>query len=326
MTDPLDLSLDLLRRLPPSRVEQNLETIVDLIPAYADDLYSSVDQPLKVKVDGSKEGAGREFLCCDYNRDGDSWRSWISNSYAPPIHAGPDDSIDGEEPGTRPSAPLRALELKANSAFETYAKLYYENALSSVYLWDLDSEPSSLSGATVGGTQAPSTFAGVVLFKKSIGESTGNGTSGAWDSLHVFEATERSGSGSKGSGSASASYKLTSTVMLGLTRREEGADGPVDATSISSSAEQGVPVGTVEIAGSLTRQSEADYGLPDFVSHVSNIGRMIEDMEAKMRNQLQEVYFGKTRDVVGNLRSLQSLEKERRARDLQKELMGLWKK
>jgi capping protein beta len=166
MTDPLDLSLDLLRRLPPAKVEQNLESIVNLIPAYADDLYSSVDQPLKVKVDDSEAGSGREFLCCDYNRDGDSWRSWLSNSYFPPIDA--DSSTDTDEPGTRPSAPLRSLELKANAAFETYAKLYYESALSSVYLWDLESDPSSLSGAAIGGVQAPSTFAGVVLFKKGM--------------------------------------------------------------------------------------------------------------------------------------------------------------
>lgn len=166
MTDPLDLSLDLLRRLPPSKVEHNLASIVKLIPSYADDLYSSVDQPLKVKLDESKQGAGREFLCCDYNKDGDSWRSWISDTYHPPITPDADDTADGE-PGTKPSAPLRSLELKANDAFETYAKLYYDNALSSVYLWDLESESSSLPGATVGGVQAPSTFAGVVLLKKS---------------------------------------------------------------------------------------------------------------------------------------------------------------
>ncbi|KAJ1021600.1 hypothetical protein NDA16_003737 [Ustilago loliicola] len=322
MTDPLDLSLDLLRRLPPSKVEQNLESIVKLIPSYADDLYSSVDQPLKVKLDDSKQGAGREFLCCDYNKDGDSWRSWISDTYHPPITPDADDTADGE-PGTRPSAPLRSLELKANDAFETYAKLYYDNALSSVYLWDLDSDPSSLPNATVGGAQAPSTFAGVVLLKKSIGQESGNGISGAWDSIHVFEATERASGGSKSSSTgtgASASYKLTSTVMLSLIRRDQGEEDPTELQPSSTK------VGTVEIAGSLTRQSEADYALPDFISHVSNAGRMIEDMEAKMRNQLQEVYFGKTRDVVSHLRSTQSLEKEKRARDLQKELMGLWKK
>jgi len=46
-------------------------------------------------------------------------------------------------------------------------------------------------------------------------------------------------------------------------------------------------------------------------------------MEIKMRNLLQEVYFGKTRDVVFDLRSVESLEGERRRRELQKELVGL---
>lgn len=75
---------------------------------------------------------------------------------------------------------------------------------------------------------------------------------------------------------------------------------------------------------------------------------MIEEMEIKMRNLLQEVrhtsfnrgqfkgahhlspllkvYFGKTRDVVFDLRSLDDLEKARRQRELQKELVGLIKR
>jgi capping protein beta len=48
-------------------------------------------------------------------------------------------------------------------------------------------------------------------------------------------------------------------------------------------------------------------------------------MEIKMRNLLQEVYFGKTRDVVNDLRSLDDLEKTRRQRELQKELVGFIK-
>lgn len=52
---------------------------------------------------------------------------------------------------------------------------------------------------------------------------------------------------------------------------------------------------------------------------------MVEDMEIKMRNLLQEVYFGKTRDVVNDLRSLDDLEKARRQRELQKELVGFIK-
>jgi capping protein (actin filament) muscle Z-line, beta len=67
---------------------------------------------------------------------------------------------------------------------------------------------------------------------------------------------------------------------------------------------------------------EQDHPVQDATSHVQNVGRMVEDMEIKMRNLLQEVYFGKTRDVVNDLRSLDDLEKARRQRELQKELVG----
>lgn len=45
-----------------------------------------------------------------------------------------------------------------------------------------------------------------------------------------------------------------------------------------------------------------------------------------MRNLLQEVYFGKTKDVVYDLRSVDSLEKAKKQRELQKELAGLLRK
>lgn len=69
-------------------------------------------------------------------------------------------------------------------------------------------------------------------------------------------------------------------------------------------------------------QTETDQPVQDSSSHIVNMGRLIEDMEIKMRNLLQEVYFGKTRDVVFDLRSLDNLEKARRQRELQKELVG----
>jgi capping protein (actin filament) muscle Z-line, beta len=73
-------------------------------------------------------------------------------------------------------------------------------------------------------------------------------------------------------------------------------------------------------------QTEQDHPLQDANSHITNTGRMIEEMEIKMRNLLQEVYFGKTRDVVYDLRSLEDLEKARRQRELQKELVGFIKR
>lgn len=38
-----------------------------------------------------------------------------------------------------------------------------------------------------------------------------------------------------------------------------------------------------------SRQSEQDWPLQDSASHITNIGKMIEEMEIKMRNLLQEV-------------------------------------
>lgn len=67
----LDFALDLMRRLPPSNVEDNLAKLCDLVPDLIEDLLSSIDQPLKIAHDNETR---RDYLLCDYNRDGDSYR------------------------------------------------------------------------------------------------------------------------------------------------------------------------------------------------------------------------------------------------------------
>ncbi|KAK0236117.1 F-actin-capping protein subunit beta [Armillaria nabsnona] len=286
MADLVDSMLDLMRRLPPTRTEENVNALIGICPDYADDLLGSVDQPLQLKTDRS---TGREYLACDYNRDGESHRSPWSNEYDPPL-----------EDGTVPTPKLRKLEISANEAFDTYREMYYEGGVSSVYLWDLDD----------GG------FAGVVLLKKVMTASSPHEPSGSWDSIHVFEAAERG---------RQAHYKLTSTVMLQLVTRN-GSD-PEDAQKKGSKDIDGWKRdGEVNLSGSMTRQTEQDMALHDPSSHITNTGRMIEDMEIKMRNLLQEVYFGKTRDIVYDLRSVDDLEKARKQRELQKELVGFIKR
>ena len=100
-------ALDLMRRMPPSRMESSLEgaqqpdhstlaratlararfvrvcrspplaatrpcgaELVDLVPDLTDDLLNTVDQPLQL----AKDAKGNAYLLCDYNRDGDSYR------------------------------------------------------------------------------------------------------------------------------------------------------------------------------------------------------------------------------------------------------------
>ncbi|PCH42466.1 F-actin capping protein beta subunit [Wolfiporia cocos MD-104 SS10] len=282
MGDLVDSMLDLMRRLPPMRVEENVASLAAMCPDYAEDLLGTVDQPLKVLTD---RATGREYLACDYNRDGESYRSPWSNEYDPPF-----------EDGTVPTAKLRKLEITANEAFDMYREMYYEGGVSSVFLWDLDD----------GG------FAGVVLLKKVMNASSPTEPSGSWDSIHVFEVSERG---------RQAHYKLTSTIMLQMTNRAvTGRDAK------EKEGDDATRAGEVALSGSMTRQEEKDYPVPEQMAHVANTGRMVEEMEIKMRNTLQEVYFGKTRDVVFDLRSVDDLEKARRQRELQKELVGFIKR
>jgi capping protein beta len=181
--------------------------------------------------------------------------------------------------------------------------------VSSVYLWNLDDG-----------------FAGVVLVKKctlalslslslpppfslfdikvltkidNTAATPGSNTEGVWDSIHVFEAIERG---------RTTHYKLTSTVILSLSTNVEGT------------------VGDMDLSGNMTRQVEQDLPVENDDSHIANVGRLVEDMELKMRNLLQDVYFGKAKDVVGDLRSVGSLSDGAKERETQRELIGSMKR
>uniref|UniRef100_A0A8H7NCQ5 F-actin-capping protein subunit beta n=1 Tax=Bionectria ochroleuca TaxID=29856 RepID=A0A8H7NCQ5_BIOOC len=129
--DPFDSALDLLRRLNPKHTSEHLNSIISLAPDLTEDLLASVDQPLTVK---RCKDTGREFLLCDYNRDGDSYRSPWSNKFDPPLDeagaggvSGAGES-EGAGEGAIPSERVRRMEVKANEAFDIYRELYYEGA------------------------------------------------------------------------------------------------------------------------------------------------------------------------------------------------------
>jgi capping protein beta len=69
-------------------------------------------------------------------------------------------------------------------------------------------------------------------------------------------------------------------------------------------------------------KAENDLPLDDSTAHVGNIGRIVEDMESKMRNALHEIYFGKTKDIANDLRSVHSLNEVRKQSLIQAELFG----
>ncbi|KAI1361247.1 F-actin-capping protein subunit beta [Xylaria arbuscula] len=271
--DPFDSALDLLRRLNPKHTSAHLNALITLAPDLTEDLLSSVDQPLAVR---RCQQTGRDYLLCDYNRDGDSYRSPWSNEFDPPLQDAPASGDDDQSNAAGlPSEKVRRMEVKANEAFDLYRELYYEGGVSSVYFWNLDDG-----------------FAGVVLLKKVA--PTGSSSEGTWDSIHVFEAIDRA---------RLTQYNLTSTVILSLATDSPG-------------------LGEMDLSGNMTRQIEIELPAESEAQQIANIGKLVEDMELKMRNLLQEVYFGKAKDVVGDLRSLGSLSESARDREAQRDIMA----
>ncbi|KAK8647024.1 hypothetical protein V6N13_120782 [Hibiscus sabdariffa] len=119
-------------------------------------------------------------------------------------------------------------------------------------------------------------FVACFLVKKD-GSKTGQGRrgyleEGTWDAIHVIEV---------GPDEEVTRYCLTSTVMLSLTTDD-------------------VSSGTFSLSGSIRRQMNMNLPVAD--GHLSNMGKMIEELEGKLRNSLDQVYFGKTREMVCTLR------------------------
>jgi len=136
-------------------------------------------------------------------------------------------------------------------------------------------------------------FAGVVLIKKTQDQAKGgNPMKGTWDSIHVFEVEDKG---------ATADYKLTSTVMLNIETEDD-------------------KTGSVSLSGSMTRQ-ETKEGQPvnKEKTHVNNMGSFIEDMEGKMRTSLHTIYFGKTKDIVNDLRVAKGVAIAAKAKATQEE-------
>jgi len=137
-------------------------------------------------------------------------------------------------------------------------------------------------------------FAACILIKKTQDQSKkGQPMRGSWDSIHVVEINN--------SNPKTAHYKLTSTVMLTIETQTATA-------------------GQVNLSGSLTRQTETDYATSDQNSHVSNLGRMVEDMESKLRTTLEQIYFGKTKDIAFELRTVRASSENAAREQMQRQI------
>lgn len=249
--------------MPPADVEDNLDRLIQLQPDSEDDLLQRIDQPLNVCKD---EKAGKLFIECDYNRDGDNYRSPWTDQYFPPIE-------DGS--GFHPNPELRNLEMKANSLFDTYRHLYFEGGVSSVYMWSMGR----------GGAD----FAACFMVKKDVspGEKKYEGMTGTWNSIHVFSVT------AGGMKSEPWEYKLTSTVIVSMAITKPR-------------------LGQIDLSGNVSAQkSEKKVHSGSDQDHLTTMGSMIEDMEGTLRNNIENIYIQKTKEIVNGMRINDPFQKSR---------------
>jgi len=255
----LNAALNLMRRMPPAVSENTLAGLLELAPKITDDLLTRVDQPLQVR---QPPDGGQPFVICEYNRDGDSYRSSHTNEYYP--------SYDG----FRPRKAIRTMEELANKLFDVYRRLYFgDGAVSSVYFFDTDEKDETTFGSCW-------LVHNEVSAKRSL-------KSGIWDSIHVFDISpvkEKKGL---------FIYKLTTTVMISMNLESKG-------------------FGLADLSGARTQQDHKQLKViasdtnQEAAIHVSNMGKMLEDNELRIRNSLERIYIDKTRAVVNGMRTYNS--------------------
>ena len=61
--DAINSCLNIMRRMPPSKIEMNLSGLLNLLPELTDDLLQRVDQPLQIGID---ETNNKKFIKCDF--------------------------------------------------------------------------------------------------------------------------------------------------------------------------------------------------------------------------------------------------------------------
>ena len=218
-----------------------------------------------------------QFLACDHNRDGDSYRSPWSNTYFPKLddcNNGDDDENDGFYPSER----VRQIELHANEVFDIYRELYFgkSSSVSSVYLWDKEEASDNRVGDNnETSSSAVAGFAGAFLIQNKVE----NGSS--WNSIHVVDV------GKLDKKSGTCQYKLTTTILISISPPPE---------LMKSTA----------ITGSLVRQNSRECKVTTSTDtssqHIINIGKFIEDIETEMRKEIDSLYIQKTKNIVEMIR------------------------
>lgn len=169
-----------------------------------------------------------------------------------------------------PPNELRELEIILNRLFKEYTRLYYgENAVSSVYVWEQ-------------GESIENGFSCALLVKNFTDSKSKINNEGEWDSINLiqvkfFKEKEKNIERIK------ATYRLNSSVLFKM------------------------KINTSEVSGNLSKLSEESHYMKSYLdneAHLERIGKLVETIENNIRNQIEEIYFKKTSEIVDKIRTV----------------------
>lgn len=252
--DKVKLCLDILRHSNPTKMEHSMQM---LSMAFLDEeeeltFCGRVDLPLKVQ---KPAGGQKPFISCDYNRDGDSFRSPWDNEYFPPIE---------EEDYTplKPDEWLRSLEVTMNSVVQVYRHQYFsKEGVSNAYCWDMD------GGSKVAPEKRKFGCCIVITKDFESAETVGTGT---WNSMHVVSCEP--------DGDQTYAYNCIGSLILEISKEDEGLGNCTIAGSVSAMDNRS--------GQKVDPEHRQD-------SHVMNIGKLIEELESNLRRNITSQYMGK---------------------------------
>ena len=169
--------------------------------------------------------------------------------------------------------------------FKTYVHLYYDNAISSVYFNDTDTQG----------------FNACFLVKKTMQGGENDVKMGNWDGIHVVACNMKE--------APKVRYTVISTVMVTV-EAESNNLGKMDIAGSSAKS-------TTE-----THTLPDDFGVGRDLDgfHLSVIGKMLEQNEDQLRITVQDNYINKQRQIINTGRLIEEYMSKSEKLKFQKEL------
>jgi capping protein beta len=270
----------LLQRAPPADGEVLVrglgavvgpEAVMDVLQKEASLV---VHQTVLDPANASKE---KPFILCQYNRiDAVRYRSpWTGDIWKVRPGGGGSEGGDDDKPAAKATEEdqedeLRMLESTFNDVWEAYKNLYYgHESVSSVYLQKDGEAGSSGIGA----------FAGFFGIHKSTAESV-------WDSTNWVHAEEPIDN--------QCQYTLKTLLCVVL----RPLVGENDNHNEKQKTESDI---SLSISKDVVKTCPLSPKVPVAVSHIENIGSLIEDVEMELRSGMEKVQIPKTQEILDTI-------------------------